>query len=114
MLIEEPSLPEFRCIPGCTDCCGKKWHVVAMIGQAAEDTELICEPIEKPDVICDALTSDGCSIRGTEQKPLICRLFGCVEGWEYPRGVKAQGKLLIQEHAKELLWQEWRRREHAN
>jgi uncharacterized protein len=66
-------LPDMKCVPGCTDCCGpvpfSKWE--------ADQAGVIIDGIQK-EINCKFSCKEGCSIY--EKRPFMCRLFGVVEG----------------------------------
>ena len=78
-------IPKIECIPGCIQCCGHiPWSVEEFSRLPTEYKELVhifqmkCG-LAKQDVGCVA----------HKYRPLICRLFGVVEGIPCPAGVKA-------------------------
>lgn len=65
------NIPEFKCKPGCHDCCG----IIPMIFK--EHVDCGKKPMADDNINCVHLTKDGCGVY--EDRPLICRLFGTVE-----------------------------------
>lgn len=73
-------IPEFRCIEGCTDCCGPvPWseHELRAAGLPAI-------PPERPDKVCQFSLRGRCDIH--DRRPLMCRLYGTVEDLRCPHG----------------------------
>jgi len=68
-------IPSFKCLPGCTECCGstvfsgQEW---ARVRDKRRATTLTCP------YICEK----GCAIY--EDRPILCRLFGTVENMKCP------------------------------
>lgn len=70
-LIEQ--IPTFKCIPGCTDCCGP----VPISKLEMEDVYAhykIKRGKLRSELHCPYECKEGCAIY--EHRPLICRLFG--------------------------------------
>jgi len=91
-------IPRFRCKPGCTDCCGKKWNVFILATRpvcTTDDFEFRIEKETRPDIyICAA--GGHCAVYSG--RSLFCRLFGTVAGWECPYGY-GPSKLLTKKDA---------------
>ncbi len=70
-------IPAFKCLEGCTACCGpvpfskSEW---ARIEEIRKQTNIHCPYIE----------DGGCSIHAV--RPFMCRLFGAVENLRCPKG----------------------------
>lgn len=73
-------IPQFRCIEGCTDCCGP----VPWSRYELEMAGLSAPPPELQDKQCPFGLKGGCDIH--ERRPLMCRLFGTVEDLRCPHG----------------------------
>ena len=71
-------IPKFKCIPGCTDCCGPvpfsktEWDQI--------DDKRVWNVLKCP------YANDGCDIY--EHRPLMCRLFGTTAILECPHGCR--------------------------
>ncbi|HAV70704.1 MAG TPA: zinc/iron-chelating domain-containing protein [Stenotrophomonas sp.] len=76
-------IPTFRCIVGCTDCCGPV---------TASSEEVARLPIKSDaehaaalaDLSCPYLGKQGCEVY--EERPLICRMFGTTPSLRCPNG----------------------------
>jgi uncharacterized protein len=97
-------IPGMTCIPGCTQCCG---HT------AWSKFEWDLLPKEKRDEFdffsfkCSFCKDEGCSIH--DDRTIICRMFGVMEGLPCPRGVvpdviltKAEADFIGIEYVKEF------------
>lgn len=74
-------IPEFECIPGCTQCCGQvpwskfEWECLSDSDRDRYDQfSFKCS-------FCDG----GCTIHN--DRPIVCRVVGVSEGAPCPRGV---------------------------
>jgi Fe-S-cluster containining protein len=89
-------IPEIKCIPGCTQCCG---HT------AWSEFEWYLIPEEKRkefdffSLKCSFCKDGGCSIH--EHRPIICRMFGVCEGMTCPMGVPVE-TMLTEETARAI------------
>ncbi len=73
-------IPRFKCIEGCTDCCGPvPWSSFELAAAG-----LTAPPPERADKQCQFALKGGCEIH--ERRPLMCRLFGTVEDLRCPHG----------------------------
>jgi len=78
-------IPEMECIPGCTDCCGHtpwskfEWELL---------TDEQRDSFDFFSFKCSFCKDGGCSIYN--DRKLICRMFGVMEGQPCPRGVRPQ------------------------
>lgn len=73
-------IPSFRCIEGCTDCCGPvPWteHELARVG-------LDAPPRVGEDRRCPFSLQGRCDIH--DRRPFMCRLFGTVDDLVCPHG----------------------------
>jgi len=76
-------IPTFRCIVGCTDCCGPV---------TASSEEVARLPVKSDaehaaalaDLSCPYLGKQGCEVY--EERPLICRMFGTTPSLRCPNG----------------------------
>ena len=81
-------IPEFECIPGCTQCCGHtawsefEWKLIPQEDRLKFDFFSLK---------CSYLKDGACSIYA--QRSLICRMVGVCEGMPCPRGVRPQAQL---------------------
>jgi Fe-S-cluster containining protein len=70
-------IPSFKCKPGCTDCCGviifSRWE-----WEQIEDKRVATS------LTCPYACKEGCEIY--EQRPILCRLYGTVQGMKCPHG----------------------------
>jgi len=91
------TVPKFACIPGCSDCCGpvmwNKWEI--------EQLELVKDILVPK---CPYSTSTGCAAYA--HRPVVCRLFGAVEGMDCPHG-KTPLKRLSRDATKKLTAGYW-------
>jgi Fe-S-cluster containining protein len=76
-------IPEFKCLPGCHDCCGP---VTASTDEVARlpiksDAE---HEAALADWSCPYLGCSGCQVYA--ERPLICRLFGTTKSLPCPHG----------------------------
>lgn len=66
-------IPKFKCIEGCTDCCGPipaNLEEIKRIGKKPGVTH------DVPGLLCEFAKDGPCSIY--ENRPLVCRIFGTV------------------------------------
>lgn len=64
-------IPNFKCIEGCTDCCGP-------VVMNPEEAKRIGKKIGVNEHLkCEFSINDSCSIH--ENRPLLCRIFGAVQ-----------------------------------
>lgn len=78
-------IPKFKCIEGCTDCCGpvpasreEKRKAPLLAGTADQIENLVDENVIAWCAMCPyARPEHGCAIY--EDRPFICRLFGTSE-----------------------------------
>ena len=93
-------IPEFKCIEGCTDCCGPvpiSEYEAKKLGTSQRIT-----PTTVGTCDCVYASKDGCTVY--HDRPLICRLFGTVERLKCPHG-KAPDKLLSSKQEDAILVQ---------
>jgi uncharacterized protein len=100
-------IPTFKCVSGCTDCCGP---VPASLEERKHAPELLTPP-ETTGQIVDILqgcsscpyvieNGGGCAIY--DNRPFLCRLFGTVPGLPCPHGA-GPGKMLSLAEERELM-----------
>lgn len=63
-------IPSFRCLPGCTACCGP-------VPWARAEWEAVTDQRRATSLDCPYASPAGCAIYA--QRPLLCRLFGAVD-----------------------------------
>ena len=82
-------IPEFDCVPGCTDCCGP-W------GCSKQEWETIIarDKREGKGLDCPYICEKGCSIH--DIRPLVCRMFGVVEAMQCPHGQGPETLLTVE------------------
>lgn len=81
-------IPSFECKPGCTDCCQPT--------QFFDEYELKqIKPKLPSGFDCAYRSQAGCDIY--ENRPLICRMFGAVDGLNCSHGYQPDVKLTKQE-----------------
>ena len=92
-------IPEVKCRPGCSDCCGITLQAPAeVVNVTAYLHERGIRPPSLPTAICPFLTKfGGCSIYPV--RPLICRLLGASEEplLQCPHGCSAEQPLSVEE-----------------
>ena len=85
-------IPTFKCIEGCTDCCGPvvftKW-----------EWSRIKDKRKATSIHCPYIGENGCDIY--EDRPILCRLYGTVQGMECPKGCRPT-KMLSDKKGKEI------------
>lgn len=87
-------IPGFKCKEGCTDCCGP-------IPFSRWEWGRIKDKRKAMSVSCPYSLNGKCDIY--EKRPLICRLYGTVEGeLECPHGRKP-AKMLTQDEAQRIM-----------
>jgi hypothetical protein len=67
------TIPEFKCKPGCHDCCG----LIVMTKIEYERIVPCVFDSYSDDLTCPHVSANGCRIY--ENRPTICRLFGAVD-----------------------------------
>ncbi len=91
------AVPRFECIPGCSDCCGpvtwNRWEI--------EQLEVVKDVLASK---CPYCAPSGCEAYA--HRPVVCRLFGAVEGMECPHG-KSPRMRLSRERTKRLTAAYW-------
>jgi uncharacterized protein len=91
------TVPKFGCIPGCSDCCGpvmwNRWEI--------EQLDFVKDVLSPK---CPYSSPSGCEVYA--HRPVVCRLFGAVEGMECPHG-KRPAKRLSREDTKKLIEAYW-------
>lgn len=66
-------IPKFKCIEGCTDCCGP------VPANPEESKRIGKKPgvfYDEHGLLCEFAKDGGCSVY--ENRPLVCRIFGTV------------------------------------
>ena len=93
-------IPKFKCVPGCTDCCGIVPFIELEWSPIADKRTM---DVEKTHT-CPYAKSGKCDIY--DQRPLMCRLFGASEDitLQCPKGCKPKKRLTVM-RTKELLWE---------
>lgn len=88
-------IPEFECIPGCTDCCG-----IVSFSPYEWNTLLIHQ--QHTTFACPYIAGDngGCSIY--DDRPIPCRLFGTVPRLACPHG-KGPAQMLTHSQEENIL-----------
>lgn len=84
-------IPSFECKEGCSECCGPMQYFDEY------ELEQLDEKILPVGFYCPYKTANGCGIY--EKRPLICRLFGNLEGLECIYGYGPSQKLTKEEGA---------------
>jgi len=90
-------IPDIKCVEGCTDCCSPVYMLPSeakRIGVEGLNTKW------DANYDCEFKTATGCSIY--ENRPFICRFFGCSEHGIFSCN-KVTGNLLSEEKANALL-----------
>ena len=92
-------IPEFECIPGCTECCGPiPVSDVECAEIGCKNTHLL--PLKYGKFDCAYSTEKGCAIY--EKRPLMCRLFGTTQDLACPKGRQPK-KMLSETEALEIM-----------
>jgi hypothetical protein len=86
-------LPGMKCIPGCTDCCGRAPWSPLEYEQLTDEEK---ERFHKLTWQCPfAVPGVGCSVH--EKRPFICRFFGTTPATVCPREVMPDGFISVEE-----------------
>lgn len=72
-------IPTFKCVPGCTACCGP-------VPFAKCEWDRIEDKRKSTGLKCPYAGANGCDIY--EKRPLVCRLFGTFDGLPCPNGCR--------------------------
>lgn len=75
-------IPEMRCLPGCTSCCGHTAWSEFEWSQIPEETRA---KFDQFSFKCSFCSEDGCKVH--DYRPIICRMFGVAEGMPCQYGV---------------------------
>jgi len=78
-------IPEMKCIPGCTSCCG---HTAWSEFEWSLIPEEARERFDFFSFKCSFVTEEGCSIHA--DRSIICRMFGVTVGMPCPKGVPVE------------------------
>jgi|SRR3990172_438196 len=82
-------IPTFSCKPGCHECCGpvpvSEWETEQIGIENTIDLGIRTTAFTKK-ASCKLLGPDGCM--KYDQRPLLCRLFGTVQGMTCPHGCR--------------------------
>jgi Fe-S-cluster containining protein len=79
-----PILPPMRCDDGCGACCGPAPITSAELEELRDYVLRNNIPIQDQGITCPAYLNGRCAVY--EVRPMVCRLFGHVEGLACERG----------------------------
>ncbi len=85
-------IPSFKCLPGCTGCCGPTVF-------SGLEWERVHDKRRATSLTCPYAGENGCDIY--KDRPILCRLFGTVERMKCPHGCGPQ-KLLTPKEEDEI------------
>ena len=81
-------IPDFTCLPGCSDCCGP-------VPFAKEEWDAVADKRNGVNVVCPYAVGGRCECY--RNRPFICRLYGASDDLPCPRGFRPKVRLTVHE-----------------